>query len=78
MPEHVEHLVVTTPDGNIISTVIQIGDCNMPATCQVLMNHLFCNYIGWWIDVYLDDIVVYSDTLEENIEHVRRVLDILK
>ena len=78
MPEHVERSVVTTPDGNIISTVIQIGDCNMPATYQVLMNHLFCNYIGRWIDVYLDDIVVYSDTLEENIEHVRRVLDILK
>ena len=76
--EHVERLVVTTPDGNMISTMIHIGDCNAPTTYQVLMNHLFCNYIGRWMDVYLDDIVVYSDTLEEHIEHVRMVLNILK
>lgn len=33
-----------------------------PATCQALMNHLFSPYIGVFMDVYLDDIIVYSDT----------------
>ena len=78
VPEHVERTAVTTPDGNMLSTVIQIGDCNAPATYQALMNHLFSNSIGKWMDVYLDDIVVYSEMLEEHIEHVKIVLDILQ
>jgi hypothetical protein len=28
VPEHIERSAVTTPDGNMMSTVIQIGDCN--------------------------------------------------
>jgi len=30
------------------------------------------------MDVYLDDIVIYSDTLEEHIEHVKLIIDILR
>lgn len=30
--EHVERSAVTTPDGNMVSQVVQIGDCNVPAT----------------------------------------------
>ena len=29
------------------------------------------------MDVYLDDIVIYSDTLEEHVQHIKLVLDIL-
>jgi hypothetical protein len=78
IPEHVDRSAVTTPDGNMISTVIQIGDCNAPAAYQALMNHLFGGYIGRWMDVYLDDIIMYSNTLEEHLEHVKIVLNILK
>ena len=62
----------------MISTIIQIGNCNAPATYQALMNYLFGNCIGHWMDIYLDDIVIYSNTLEEHVEHVTIVLDILK
>ena len=61
----------------MLSTIIQIGDCNAPAMYQALMNHLFSNYIGKWMDVYLDNIIIYSETLEEHIKHVKIVLDIL-
>ena len=77
VPEHIERLTVTTPDGNMVSQVIQIGDCNAPAMYQALMNHLFSSYIGRFMDIYLDDIVVYSDTLEEHVKQVKIVLDIL-
>jgi hypothetical protein len=77
VPEHVSRSTVTTPDGNMISQVIQIGDCNAPATYQALMNHLFSASIGRFMDIYLDDIVVYSDTLQEHVTHVKQVLDIL-
>jgi uncharacterized protein (DUF1810 family) len=32
--EHVPRSTVTTPDGNMVSHVIQIGDCNAPATVR--------------------------------------------
>jgi Reverse transcriptase (RNA-dependent DNA polymerase) len=78
VPEHVKQSMVTTPDGNIVSQVIQMGDCNAPTTYQVLMNHLFSLYIGWFMDVYLDDIVIYSHLLDEYLKHVRIILDILE
>ena len=70
--------MVTTPDRNMVSTVVQIGDCNVPATYQALMNYLFSSYLGRWMDVYLDNIVVYSDMLEEHVEHITTIINILK
>ena len=46
IPEHVARSLVTTPDGNMVSLVAQQGDCNAPATYQVLKNYLFSSYIG--------------------------------
>ena len=60
MPEHVACLAVTTPDGNMVSQVLQMGDCNAPVTYQALMNHLFSSCIGRFMDVYLDDIVTVT------------------
>ena len=77
-PKHVDQTAVTTPDGNMVSLVIQIGDCNMLATYQALMNHIFSGYIGRIMDIYLDDIVVYSDTLYDHVKYVKLIIDILK
>ena len=77
VPEHVNRTAMSTPDGNMESLVMQIGDCNAPATFQVLMNHIFSPYIGLFMDVYLDDIVIYSDTLEDHIKHCKIVFDTL-
>ena len=62
----------------MVSEVIQIGDCNAGATYQALMNYLFAPYIGKWMDVYLDDIVIYSDSAAEHVTHLKTVLDILR
>jgi hypothetical protein len=78
IPEHVGHSAVTTPDGNMVSLVIQMGDCNAPATYQALMNHIFSSYIGCFLDVYLDDIIVYLDTFKDHMSHVKIVVDILR
>jgi hypothetical protein len=77
VPKHVHHTAMTTPDGNMLSNVLQQGDCNTPATYQALMNHLFSEFLGKWMDVYLDDIIIYSDTLHKHIKHVKTVLKIL-
>ncbi|KAJ2980416.1 hypothetical protein NUW54_g11009 [Trametes sanguinea] len=76
-PGHVDRTAMTTPDGNMVSLVLQQGDCNAVATYQTLMNYLFGPFIGVFMDVYLDDIAIYSDTLEDHKRHVKKVIDIL-
>jgi len=68
IPEHVNCTLFTTPDGTMESLTLQQGDCNGPSTYQTLMNHLFAPYIGVFMDVYLDDIVIYSDTIEDHVK----------
>ena len=58
VPGHVSCLMVTTPDGNTVNLVVQQGSCNVPATYQALMNYLCSEYIGVFMDVYLDDIMI--------------------
>lgn len=67
IPEHVDCTLFNTPDGTMESLVLQQGDCNGPTTYQTLMNHIFAPYIGAFMDVYLDDIVIYSDTIEDHL-----------
>jgi len=67
-----------TPSGNMFSNVLQQGDCNAPATYQAIMNHIFSQFIGIFMDVYLDDIIIYSNTLQEHIEHIKMVLEVLE
>ena len=59
LPEHVERSAMSMPDGNMVSLVLQMGDCNAPATYQSLMNYLFSSYLGHFLDVYLDDIIIF-------------------
>ena len=77
VPEDVHHTTTTTPDGSMISHVIQQGDCNVPTTYQALVSQLFSPYIGQFMDVYLDDIIIYSDSIKDHVEHVKIVIDIL-
>lgn len=55
-----------TPFGMFVSEVMQQGDTNAPLMFQHLMTTLFCDFIGRFVHVYLDDIFIYSDTLEEH------------
>jgi hypothetical protein len=62
----------------MVNFVVQVGDCNAPTTYQALMTHLFAAYISRFMDIYLDDIVIYLETLAEHVQHIKLVLDILK
>ena len=78
IPEHVERSAVTMPDGNMVSLVLQMGNFNGPATYPSLMNHIFSPYIGRFLDVYLDDVIIYSSMLEDHIAHCKLAMDVLK
>jgi len=57
---------------------MQQDDSNAGATYQTLMNHIFASYIGVFMYVYLDDIIIFSDSAKEHIEHVKIIFDILR
>ncbi len=68
----------STVYGTFLSRVTQQGDCNAPSTFQRLMVRIFREKIGIFVHVYLDDIFVFSDTIEEHEQHVRWCLDRLR
>jgi hypothetical protein len=39
-----------------------------------LMNRVFCEYLDKFVQVFIDDILIYSRTMEEHDEHLRLVL----
>lgn len=67
-----------TPLGLYEYKVLPFGLCNAPATFQRLMDSVLRPYIGKFVIVYLDDILIYSKSPEEHEEHVALVLQALR
>ena len=58
--------------------IIPFGLTNAPTTFCTLMNKIFHPYLDRFVVVYLDDIVVYSNSLEEYKQHLREVFNVLQ
>src|SRR5436305_9652298 len=73
-PENEKHTAFKTPDGQMYnSRVMQQGDCNLPSIFMQIINYILQAFLGIFIFVYLDDIFIYSDTLEDHIDHIKQV-----
>ena len=77
-PDDVWKTAFSTIYGTFVSNVMQQGDCNAPSTFQRFVTHLFREHIGKFVHVYLDDIFIFSDTIEDHEKHLRIILDILR
>ena len=53
------------------------GLSNAPATFQTVMNDALRSELGTSCVVYLDDVLVYSATLDDHYQHLERVLSLL-
>ncbi|GJX48828.1 putative reverse transcriptase domain-containing protein [Tanacetum coccineum] len=54
------------------------GLTNAPAVFMDLMNRVCRPYLDKFMIVFIDDILIYSKTREEHVEHLRLVLGLLK
>ena len=64
--------------GHYEFTVVPFRLSNAPAVFMCLMNGVFRDYLDKFVIVFLDDILVYSKSEEENEHHMRMVLHVLR
>ena len=54
--------------------VMPFGLSNAPSTFQYLMNQMFFDLLDHFVVIYLDDILVFSESLSKHLAHLCIVL----
>ena len=75
--EDIKKTAFKTRYGLYEGLVVPFGVTNAPAQFMNLMNDLLQDYLDEFILVFLDDILVYSRSMEEHAEHLRKLLQCL-
>jgi len=59
-------------------TLMPFGFCNPPSMFQSMINDVFCDMLDVRVIAYMDDILIYTETVEEHASLVRRVMERLR
>ena len=73
-PDDVHKTAFKTPFGLFKWLIMPQGLCNAPTTWQRYMNQILHKYVGKICYVYIDDVVIFSSTLEEHHWNVQLIM----
>ena len=69
---------VRTPFGLFQWKVLSMGLTNAPVAFAAFMAKVFDEHLGNFVYIYLDDIIIFSKSKEEHLEHLQKVFDVLR
>ncbi|WVZ83438.1 hypothetical protein U9M48_030584 [Paspalum notatum var. saurae] len=73
-PDNVAKMAFRTHHGHYKFLVMPFGLSNAPATFQTLMDDVSRPYLRRFVLVFFDDILIYSTTWVEHLQHISIVL----
>jgi hypothetical protein len=73
-----EKIACRTKYGSYKFLVMPFGLTNALATFCTLMNDISREWLDDFVIVYIDDILIYNGSLEEHVEHLRKVFQRLR
>jgi hypothetical protein len=70
--------VFKTHHGHYQFRLMPFGLTNAPTMFQCIMNSILEPFLRKFVIVFMDDILIYSKTLQENAQHIKEVLQLLR
>ena len=77
-PDSMEKTAFTADNQTYMYRVMPFGLKNAPSLFMEYMNTIFEDHLNRFISVYLDDVIIYSKSFEDHLEHLKLAFNIIR